>query len=455
MLPKPQLDALADAPLYRQLYESIRGSIASGDLSLGERLPPTRDLALALGINRATVSTAYELLESEGLIRGHVGRGSFVAAKPAATEVISFAASRPAAELFPIEEFQEACKEAISGPNSAEILQLGVPNGYRPMREYLLDQARAAGELGPNDDVLITSGCQQAFDLIGRALVAPGETVAIEDPVYPGLRKPFQTNGIRLVEMPVRPGGLDGEAVARVFERNGPDWAVVTPEFQNPTGTSLDLSTRSRFLKSGVHLVENDIYGDLRYEGERAPTLKALDPNAGTLLLRSFSKIAFPGLRVGWVIGPKELIRKLAEAKRWCDLHTDQLAQAVLLQFAISGRLAAHRNRVVRSGAERLKAALAACAEHLPAGSEFSRPQGGMHLWVRVPGVDTGEVAARAQRAGVAYLPGNYFSMTQEHPDCLRLSFAGLPPEQIGKGIALLGKVFKQELARAPEPAMV
>jgi 2-aminoadipate transaminase len=185
-------------------------------------------------------------------------------------------------------------------------------------------------------------------------------------------------------------------------------------------------------------------------------TVKSFDPQAGTILLRSFSKIAFPGLRVGWIIGPREIVRKLAEAKRLCDLHTDQLSQAVMLHFAQNGRLASHVRNMLAAGAERLRATVDACDTHLPQGSEFSRPAGGMHLWIRLPGgIDTLETLAKARRAGVSYSPGSYFAVNRDHSSALRLSFAAVSPERIVKGIALLGAVFQKELERAPEPALV
>ncbi len=460
MVLRPQLNSALDSPLYRQLYEYIRSSIEAGELVLGARLPATRELAGQLGLNRATVSAAYDLLESEGLIRGHVGRGSFVSARAAAEPAVSFAASRPSADMFPMDDFRETCREVLAGPEALTILQLGAPNGYAPLREHLLEKARAAGEAGPQDDILITSGCQQALDLLRRVLATPADSAAVEDPVYAGLRSTFQQDGIRLIGIPIESSGMDVERLVKSLHSERPRLAIVTPDFQNPTGTSLDEASRPEVLRatasSGTVLIENDIYGELRYRGERYRTIKSFDPLAGTILLRSFSKIAFPGLRVGWIIGPREIVRRLAEAKRLCDLHTDQLSQAVMLRFAQSGRLAAHVERVLAAGAARLAATIDACAAHLPQGSEFTRPSGGMHLWVRLPGaIDTLETLAKAQRAGVSYLPGSYFAVTRDHSNALRLSFAAVTPERIAKGIALLGAVFQKELERAPEPALV
>ena len=242
---------------------------------------------------------------------------------------------------------------------------------------------------------------------------------------------------------------------------------VATTSFQNPTGTSLPAASRAALIRLAhehrVVLVENDIYGDLRYEGERVPTLKQMDATGDTILLRSFSKTAFPGLRVGWIIAPKEVTRRVAEAKQWCDLHTDQLSQAVLLRFVESGRLASHRAHMLSAGRERLRAALDACSRHFSGIASFTRPEGGMSLWVTFADpTDTADLLSRAQREGVAYLPGRHFAVTREHRSSARLSFAGLPPDRIEKGIAVLGRIFQEETRRVravldaePEPALV
>jgi 2-aminoadipate transaminase len=487
MLPLLQLNDGSDAPLYRQLSEQLRSAILSGTMQDGERLPATRELAGLLGLNRTTVSAAYELLINESLISGHVGRGSFVTHKtsggrwnwqellnpgqPApgfvADAEISFVASRPSALLFPLEDFRRACEETISSAEAANILQLGTPAGYAPLRRYLLEVARREGAAHPGDDIIVTSGCQQALDLIQRSLVTVGDPVAIEDPVYPGLRNAFAAGGARLIGVPVGRDGIDLEAAARIFKMERPRLLVVTSSFQNPTGTSVPENSRAALIRLAhehrVILVENDIYGELRYEGDSVPTLKQMDAGGGTILLRSFSKTAFPGLRVGWIIGPREVTRRVAEAKQWCDLHTDQLSQAVLLRFAESGRLATHREHMRRAGRERLRAALEACGRHFSGIASFTRPEGGMSLWATFADpIDTSDLLPRAQREGVAYLPGRYFAVAKEHRSSVRLSFAGLAPDRIEKGIAVLGRIFRDETRRIesaldaePEPAMV
>lgn len=490
MLADIRLDAGSGAPLYRQLYLQIKGLIANGELRPGERLPPSRELAGRLGLNRATVTAAYELLRAEGLIHGHVGRGSFVTAGPAlpglpwekllpppepatgqaltgGPGLISFAASRPAEELFPVDELRRTVQEVLAGPDAAVILQLGSPAGYGPLRHHLAAEARRRGMLREGDDVLVTSGCQQALDLLARVLVRPGDAVVVEDPVYPGLRNVFLRAGARVVGAPVGPRGIELDELARLLERTRPRLVAVTPDFQNPTGATLEAAARQGLLRmvraAGAVLIENDIYGELRYEGAAQPPIKQLDESGDTVLVSSFSKTGFPGLRVGWVIAPKPLVARLAEAKQAADLHTDQLSQAVLLRFAESGRLEAHRRRVREAGAERLRALLAALEKHFPKGTYYSRPQGGMNVWVRLPGgLDAAGLLPRALAEGVAYLPGAYFEVSRRDPCALRLSFAGLPPEKIRRGVEILGRLFREELKQArgadryePAPALV
>ena len=487
---RPILHSDSEVPLYRQLSDQIAARIRSGELARGERLPATRELATLLGVNRTTVSAAYEILETEGLIAGQVGRGSFVTrgATPsdrpvdwngllersesplsgpatAGRSVISFVMSRPSRELFPLDDFR-ASAEAVLGRNDlADILQLGSPSGYEPLRRHLLEEARAQHLAGPDDDLLITNGCQQALDLIGRVLLRPGDPVAVEDPVYTGLKNLLSGMGAQLAGIPVGTGGLDLAHLDRVLERDRPRFLVVTPNFQNPTGATLPLEARRAVLEAArtasVPVVENDPYVELRYSGEALPPLKQLDDRGGTVLLRSFSKVSFPGLRVGWVLGPKPLIDRLRHAKEASDLHTDQLSQAVLLEFARSGRLEAHRRRILQAGAEQLATALDACRRCFPAGTRWTVPEGGMNIWMRLPEpLDAGELLPAAQQAGVAYLPGRYFAVSRLEAGALRLSFAGLAPEQIRRGLEILGKLVAAEVESArrnfePSPAMV
>ncbi len=261
MLADLHLDNHSAVPLYRQLYEGIRDYIDSGEIGKGDRLPATRELARKIGLNRTTVTAAYELLEAERLIERHVGRGSFVAvdrqeeaARPVrwqsllvdddaggprspsiggGDDLISFATSRPATDLFPLSEIRKATREVMD-QYAAEILQLGSPYGYQPLRDHLIEQAREDEEARASDDIVVTSGCQQALDLLARVLIAPGDTVAVEDPLYPGLHHVLAHSGARIAGVPVGPDGLDIEHLAALLRRERPKLVIVTPNFQNP-----------------------------------------------------------------------------------------------------------------------------------------------------------------------------------------------------------------------------
>lgn len=469
MTPPVRLDPNSEEPLYRQLHAQLRERILSGALARGEKIPPTRELACQLGVNRATVAAAYELLEQEGLIRGHVGRGSFVCApgdapmdwearlQDAGVEArgwgggarINFASARPGEDLLPVEEFRACAREVLRG-DLERILRLGSPYGYGPLREWLLEQGRAEGTVREGDDLIVTSGCQQALDLLGRTLVPPGATVAVEDPVYPGLRDVFARGGARTAGLPVGGDGMDLEALERLLEREELAALAATPNFQNPTGATMPLAARQHLLRlaraAGVAVIENDIYGGLRYEDIDLPSLKRMDEHRLVIQVRSVSKLALPGLRVGWVTGPREVIRRLADWKQTADLHSDHLSQAVLLRLFESGRLEAHRRRLIDAGRRRLRAVMEGCAKHLPEGSRYTRPQGGASVWVRLPeGLDSERLLAKAEAAGVSYLPGRLFAVQRAEPSALRLSFAGLDPALIEEGMQILGRIFRRE----------
>lgn len=452
--------------LYRQLYLSIRAGIHEGQIPHGMRLPATRELAASLGVNRATVAQAYELLEKEGLLRAHVGRGSFVQApSPAGDGVISFSSSRPSDELFPLEAVSRILQESTRDAGLMRtLLQLGSTLGYQPLREHILNHHLAlTGDMAAQGnerrgaeqgEVLITSGCQQALDLVARAFVQPGDLVMMEDPVYPGLREVFHRSGGRLIGLPVTEIGLDLDALELALRRERPRLLLVTPDFQNPTGATLTLEARRALLdlvrQHGVMLVEIGIYRGLRYEGEAIPSLRALDDSGEVIHIGSFSKIAFPGLRVGWMCAGHDAIERLVDAKQWCDLHTDHLSQHILFEFARSGALATHRARVIETGRSRLQAATAAL-EAVPEIGHFTRPQGGMSLWVTLRAGIEAERVLDAVAGRVSFLPGPAFAVSRRHPNSFRLSFAGVPPASIHQGVAWIGEGARQAAALAPD----
>ena len=481
---RPFLDPGSDVSLYRQLGLYLQNLIEDGQLLTGTRLPPTRELAAKLGVNRTTVSAAYEMLESEGLIRGEVGRGSYVcgsaersetvnwgraltasvstrAGSPAAG-VLNFTSSSPSERLFPLEEFRESCREVLESRNLKTLMQLGSPGGYEPLRRYLLNRAVEQGIARPTDDILITNGCQQALDLLRRALLRAGDKVAVEEPVYPGLKNLFLEAGAELIGVGVGPEGVGMPSLQRALEA-GAKVVVLTPSFQNPTGTTIPDSARASVCAmvrhAGAVLIENDIYSELAYSGTAHTKLKEIDQNV--ILLGSFSKVAFPGIRVGWIIAPRPVIARVTELKQLADLHTDHLSQAFLLNFAESGKLARHREIVIAAAKDKLRALDQSCRRHLSE-CRWTMPSGGMNIWITLPaGIDTVALRGLAQQAGIDYLPGRYFSVSRSLDSGLRLSFAGLEPNEIRKGIEILGSLIRNatgardERDSRPVPALV
>jgi 2-aminoadipate transaminase len=448
-----QLDPALGSPLYRQLAEAVTSLIIGGKLRSGDRLPPTRELAGQLGLNRTTVSAAYALLEQAGLLEGQVGRGSFVAQRIAPINqenTISFASSRPSQSDFPLAQFRRLAKEVIDAEGAADILQLGSAHGYAPLRRYLLERAIATGVALSTDGLIITNGCQQALDLLAR-LHGAGASVVLEDPAYHGAVRVFAQAGAEIIAAPLDEAGLDMRALEPILDRRRPRLLVVTPSFQNPTGTTLPIERRRQIValanQYGCTIVENDVYSELRYSGEDLPTLKQLDSSGNTILLRSYSKVAFPGLRVGWMIAPRPVIARVAEVKEISDLHSDQLSQAVLLRFAESGELERHLERTRCAGAERLQALLRACGEWLPDGSRWTKPEGGMNLWLELPvSLDAERLLPKAQEAGLTFTPGRNFSINHAHGNALRISFGGLSTAAIERGMSILGQVARREL---------
>ncbi|MEP7364923.1 MAG: PLP-dependent aminotransferase family protein [Acidobacteriota bacterium] len=422
----------------------------------GMRLPATRELAGSLGVNRTTVAAAYELLEKEGLLNAHVGRGTFVHSPSGSeTGVISFSSSRPADELFPLPAIEAIIQGSTRNSDLLRsLLQLGSTLGYQPLRQYIATTFDAEPDQSDDSGVLISSGCQQALDLLARAFVQPGDLVMVEEPVYPGLREVFHRAGARLIGLPVGEIGLDIESLELALRRERPRLILVTPDFQNPTGATLPLQSRIDLIalaqQHNVTLVEIAIYRGLRYYGDDLPSLRSLDSTRTVIHIGSFSKIAFPGLRVGWICATREHIERLAEAKQWSDLHTDHFSQYILHEFARTGGLAEHRRLMLEAGRQRLSAAVTAL-ESIPEIAHFTRPQGGMSLWVTLrQGIDA-ERVLDATAGRVSFLPGSAFAVSRRYPSSFRLSFAGLRPAAISQGIEIIGEAARRAAASAPE----
>lgn len=473
--------------------------IETGGLRSGERLLPTRGLAQELGVHRTTVEAAYAELESQGLVIGHVGRGTFVAGRPqpvprrearpahldtdnqafpwrgffpdgspmagddpldalirAAGDpgVISFAAAHPPADVVPMAEFRRACDRVLSGgqANVANVaLKAGPAGGYPPLQEWLSSRLGRQGITAPAEEITITNGCQQSLDLLAKALVSPGQAVVVENPVYPGALMPFRQAGARILALPVGADGPDLAALETILEGQRVRLILVTPNFQNPTGATMTAEARRQLLRLAQRfqtpLVENDSYGWLGFAAKMAPPLKALDRHNGVIYLGSFSKAGFPGLRLGWCVAPPEVTARLRRAKQATDLHTDQFVQAVMVEFArhkALDRAVDAVRAVCRANAARLAQEV---ARHFPGEVVWRPPQGGLSAWFRLPeGVTADAVLARSREHRVVFTPGRYFYFQAPRPETFRLSFGNVRGTDIARGVKVLGEAIRTEM---------
>ena len=477
-------------PLYVQIAAQVREMISRGTIKLGDRLPANRELARLLDVNRTTVTTAYAELEADGLINSQVGRGTFVSAIPAATkvaskqqqpvgpspmswsgvllpvqrdrwlnallqaehgrEVISFAHGLPEASLFPLDEFRRSVDRVLRREGRV-LLQLGSSSGYRPLQEYLCSQMALDGVNINPDELLITNGCQQSLDLIRRLLVAETDEIAIEEPTYPGAISVFCSTGSKYIGIPVGKEHMDLDVLEDVLLQRRPKLIYTIPTFHNPTGVTLSLPGRRRLIELAaqyrVPIVEDDIYRELHYEGQMLPSLKALDQRGVVISINSFSKVGFPGLRVGWIAAPRAVIEHLNIVKQNCDLHASLLTQAAIYEFSRRGLLAKHIRRVRKEYARRRDVMLAAMETHFPSEITWNRPKGGMAIWATLPAsLSSSEILIHAAERGVVFSPGEHFYPGSARRNLLRLCFTMSSAPAIGEGIKRLGAVIKERI---------
>jgi 2-aminoadipate transaminase len=374
-----------------------------------------------------------------------------------APEVISFAGGLPAPELFPVAAVAEAAA-AILRDDGPAALQYGTTEGYRPLRQWVAGHlARTVGWSVPPEQVLITSGSQQGLDLLGRVFLDPGDLVLVENPAYLGALQAFRTYEADIVGVPTDDDGIQPDALRRALEGGArrPKFIYLIPNFQNPTGCTTSATRRVEIAalaaRFGVPLVEDDPYGQLRYNGAAPPALVAQPGAAGGIYLGTSSKILAPGLRVAWLAtANRSLFERLVTAKQAADLHTSSFTQRLVCRWvAQPAALDAHVGRLRSAYARRRDAMLDALARHFPAGCTWSRPDGGLFLWVRAPaGLDTTRLLPAATAQQVAYVPGEPFWVGPAVRHTLRLNFSNSTEDRIEEGMRRLGRALKAALAR-------
>jgi 2-aminoadipate transaminase len=365
---------------------------------------------------------------------------------------ISFAGGLPAPELFPVEQVA-AVGQRILTEAGRVALQYSATEGYRPLRECIAQRLRTDGVAAGIDHVLITTGSQQGLDLVGKILVDPGDVVVVESPTYLAALQAWNAYEAKFVGVASDECGMDVGGLERVVERE-PKMIYCQPNFQNPSGVTLARERRVRLLEfsyhHGIPVVEDDPYHELRFEGDDLPGLMALEASRGTqeeqydgniISLGTFSKVLAPGLRVGWVIAAPTVIAQLTLAKQGTDLHTSTFDQMIAYELLDSGFLEGHKQSIVQTYRERRDAMLDALADCFPHDARWTRPEGGMFLWVELPeSIDTGDLLLRAMEQQVAFVPGAAFHVDGTGHNTMRLNFSNSTPERIRDGISRLAR---------------
>lgn len=374
-------------------------------------------------------------------------------------DVISFAGGLPAPDFFPLREIEEACCYIIR-EDGARALQYSTTEGYPPLREYLAVSMHKYGVPAVPANVLITSGSQQALDLIGKVLIDPGDFVITCRPTYLGAIQAWNAYGARYQTVNLDDDGMVVDEVEEAYRQavaesgRPPKFIYVLPNFHNPAGVTLSEPRRERLAEIAIRLnlpiVEDDPYGQLRYEGEDLSPICSLVPER-TMYLGTFSKTLTPGLRLGWIVCPEVLMQRFVMAKQGADLHTATFPQYVANDICQRGFIKPHVQRLRRVYKERRDTMLEALAEFWPAGCSWTHPQGGLFLWARVPeSIDTTDFLRRALEEKVAYVPGSSFYPNEDGGfNAMRLNFSYCPTETIVEGIRRLGNALKKVLGLA------
>jgi 2-aminoadipate transaminase len=364
-------------------------------------------------------------------------------------EVISFAGGLPAPELFDLDGLRAAYDAVLWGPQARRSLQYAPTDGNRDLRARLAGRLTARGMFSSVDDLLVTSGSQQALSLVATTLLDPGAVVLVEEPTYLAALQCFQLAGARVVPVATDEHGMDPEALATALCTEQPAMVYLVPTFSNPTGRTMSADRRAEVVeltaRHGVWVVEDDPYGELRYRGADVAPLAAQPGADGHVVhVGSFSKIAAPGLRLGWLRAPARLLPALTVAKQAADLHTSTIDQAAAAAWFATTDVDAHVRRLQSVYRQRRDAMVAALPATLPAGSTWTEPDGGMFVWARLPGdVDTADLLPQALAADVAFVPGASFYAGWPDRATLRLSFTTNTPERIAEGMSRLAGVLR------------
>ena len=493
------IDAVSDQPAYQQIAKQIKHAIETGSRRPGERLPAIRTLAKALGVHRDTVALAYETLSEAGLVEARVGAGTFVrstvagwadasgradedtggmrtngsaeqelALAPQVERLIALDNMRPRyaprkdtvalhrlipdPRFYPIDAFRE-CVDAALREEGAALFSYASPEGDLELRRAMSDRFRLFGIRYAPEEHVLCHGASQGISLALRLFTQAGDQVAVEVPTYANVLSAFTGLGLTPAPIPMDDEGADPDALDRILAKPEVKAFYTIPSFHNPLGTSTSLARRKEILRvaerHGVPIIEDGFELDLRFQGPELPPLAALDESGIVVLLFSFSKSLFPGVRVGSLSARGRALEGLVSLKHATDLSDALLLQSALARFVKSGEYDRHLVKIRKVLRSRHRAMDEALTASMPAGTTWTKPDGGYQLWLELPdAVDTRDLLAEAARAGVLYSPGAMFMPDARPSSAMRLTVACADEKEIARGVAALGEVV--ESARGP-----
>lgn len=480
------IDRNDDMAIYLQIRNQIRTMIFNGSLPAGSILPPERKLADSLGVNRSTVLTAYRELKSDGLVDSHVGKGtvvlahltevtdSYQAIQPPMwrqyfnqtaerlsdpllrnilqianrNDIISFAAGISGYETDPVQALAGIEDELLKQPNHFA-LKHTPSEGFYSLRENISKLMEKRGAACPPEEILVLSGSQQGIDIAARVFIDQGDVVIVEEPSFFSALQIFQSAGARVIGIPVDENGMRIDLLEQALQRYRPKFIYTIPTYQNPSGISMSVERRKNLIelayRKKVVILEDDPYGELRFEGSRLPTLKELDKYGYVIYFSTFSKIMFPGIRIGWMAAPKPVIHQFTMAKQLEDLHANSISQWIVNRFLASGKLDEHIKYICSENRIKRDIMIDALMDKPIEGLEWNKPHGGFYIWCKLPeGVPYSLLLAKASEKGVAYVPGNTFYMGGRGENYLRLNYTYPPKEKIAEGVIKLKEAINE-----------
>lgn len=365
-------------------------------------------------------------------------------------EIISFGGGLPAWDLFPVEQVKMVAKDILENDGPA-VLQYGTSEGYKPLRQAVAERYRMKGININEENVLITCGAQQSIDLISKIFLDKGAKIVVGDPTFLTALQSFSLFQAEYLTVPLDEEGMKVDLLPGILKKHDIKFIYIMPNFQNPSGLTLSFDRRKKLVdiakQYGAPIIEDDAYHELRYSGETLPTLMSLDKGKQVIYLGSFSKVLSPGLRISALIASNGIMEKLVFAKQAADLHTNNLAQHIVYEFLRRNFLDPHIQVIIKNYRKRRDAMFRSMEKFLPEGVTWTKPDGGIFLWVTMPrGMDSTELFEKSIQAKVAYVPGSCYFAKGGGENCMRINFSANTEEKIEVGIQRLAKVIIDNL---------